>query len=82
MSEGKKRPRSLRYVGLALKLVEGKMGQRDLILAAGRVRWKKEKIEKKQGKKSAPPRNPPRNPQQPGDRVQLEIAGDETRPTC
>ena len=52
-----------------------------LILAAGRVRSKKKKIEKKHGKKIRPTQNTPRNPQQPGDRDHLETACDETRPT-
>ena len=53
----------------------------DHILAAGRVRSKKKKIEKKKHGKTRPTQNTPRNPQQPGDGVQLETAWDETRPT-
>ena len=52
-----------------------------LILAAGRVRSKKKKIDKKNGKTIRPTENTPRNPKQPGDRVQLKTACDETRPT-
>ena len=59
------------------------MRQGSLILAAGRVRSKKnEEIEKKKEKKKIrPTQNTPRNPQQPGDRDHLETAIDETRPT-
>ena len=52
--------------------------------AAGRVRSKRKKIEQKnteKKKKIRPTQNTPRNPQQPGDRVQLETACEETRPT-
>ena len=52
-----------------------------LILAAGRVRSNKQKIEKKKPFKTRPTENTPRNPQQPGDRDHLEAACDETRPT-
>ena len=48
------------------------------MLAAGRVRSKKKKIEKKYTEKIRPTQNTPRNPQQPGDRVQLETACEET----
>ena len=57
------------------------MRQGGLILAAGRVRSKKKKFEKKKRKKICPTQNTPRNPQQPRDRVQLETACKETRPT-
>ena len=56
------------------------MGQGGLILAAGRVRRSKKKLEKKKLKKVRPTLNT-RNPQQPGDRDHLETARDETRPT-
>ena len=50
------------------------------MLAAGRVRSKKKKIEEKKHRKIRPPtQNTPRNPQQPGDRVQLETVCEETR---
>ena len=51
------------------------MRQGGLILAAVCVR------RKKHGKKFRPTLKTPRNPQQPGDRVQLETASEETRPT-
>ena len=62
------------------------MKQDGLILAAGRVRSKKKKIEEKKSKKKKhrkifPTQNRPRNSQPPGDRDQLETARGETRPT-
>ena len=57
------------------------MGKSGLILEAGRVRSKEKKIEKKNHGKIRPTQNTPRNPQQPGHRVKLETACDETRPT-
>ena len=51
------------------------------ILAAGRVRSKKKKLKKQNPKKSRRTQNTPRNLQQPGDRDQLEMVRDETRPT-
>ena len=50
------------------------------MLAAGRVRSKEKESGKKHGKRIRPTQNTPRNPQQPGDRVQLETACEETRP--
>ena len=58
------------------------MKQGGLILAAGRVRSKKKKtIKMKKTRKNRPAQNTPRNPQQHGDRVQLETACEQTRPT-
>ena len=52
-----------------------------LILATGRVRSKKKRIEKKKNHlKIRPAQNTPRNPQQPGDRGQIETVRDATRP--
>ena len=57
------------------------MKQGGLILAAGRVRSKKEKtIKINKHQKIRPAQNTPRNPQQPGDRDHFETARDETRP--
>ena len=56
------------------------MGQGGLILAAGRVRSKKNKTGKK-NTKSRRTQNTPRNPQQPGNRDHHETACDETRLT-
>ena len=52
------------------------------MLAVGRVRSKKyeEMKTKKIPKKIRPTQSILRNPQPPGDRDQLETAGDETRP--
>ena len=55
------------------------MRQGDLILAAGRVRSKKNKTKKKT--KFHRIQNTPRNPQQPSDRDHRETARDEARPT-
>ena len=52
-----------------------------LMLAAGRVRPKKKKTKKNTEKSAPPPKNTPRNPQQPCDRIQLEMACEETRHT-
>ena len=56
MPRGKKRPRSLRSLGLASLLVERQRRQGDLILAPGRVRSKKKQSKKTHTKKSAPPK--------------------------
>ena len=53
------------------------MRQGVLVLAAGRVRSKKTK----KHEKIRPTQNTPRNPQQPGNRDQIAMACDETRPT-
>ena len=57
------------------------MRQGGLILAAGRVRSKKNKIYKKAIEKKRPTENTQRNPQPSGDRDQLETARGETSPT-
>ena len=54
--------------------------QGGLIVAAGRVRSKKNKSQKK-NETIRPTQNTPRNSQQPGDRDHLETARDETRST-
>ena len=51
------------------------------ILAAGRVRLKKKKIEETNQEKIRPTQITKRNPQQPGDRDHLESARKKTRPT-
>ena len=55
------------------------MRQDAIILAAGRVRWKKKKMEKQNKTKSRRTQNTPRNPQQAGDGDQLETLA-HTRP--
>ena len=58
------------------------MKQGDLILAARRVRSKKNKNgAKKNTKKSRRTQNTPRNPLQRGDRDYLETPRDKTHPT-
>ena len=55
--------------------------QGGLIFAAGRVRSNKKKKSGKKHEKFRRTQSTPRNPQQPGDRDQLETAGEATRPT-
>ena len=66
------------HLGTSRGVNEARVG---LILAAARVRSKKENIGKKKHGIIRPAQNTPRNPQQVGDRVQLETAREETRPT-
>ena len=58
------------------------MRQGSHILAAGRVRSKKNKqTRRKKNEKISPTQNTPRNLHQPSDRDHLETARDETRLT-
>ena len=47
---------------------------------SGPYAFEEKEEEKKRGKKIRPAHNTPRNPQQPGDRVHVETACEETRP--
>ena len=73
--KGKKRPKPLRSLGLALLLVERHIWLEvaAYMQQAVCVQTLKKKTEKKR-EKIRPTQNTPRNPQQPGDRVQLETA--------
>ena len=83
LPKGKKRPRSLRSLGLASLLVERYMRQGTARTCSRPCAFEEKKTNKK---KHEMPLNTKKthhgiNPQQPGNRDHLETACDETRPT-